>query len=60
VSCTYTIFAPIEVEGGSPAALRYNETTVGKTAGGFLCPSELKMDAEYNVESPTPLYVEQQ
>jgi len=57
VKCTYSITGG-EIIGGAAPKLLYHETTVAKTAGGFLCPAQLKATAEYNIESPTPLYVE--
>jgi hypothetical protein len=58
IKCTYVISGG-EVEGGAEPKLVYNGTMVDKTAGGGLCPSHGMMYAEYDIESPTPLYVEQ-
>lgn len=57
VKCTYSI-AGGAIKGGTAPKLVYKDTKVVKTAGGFLCPKELKLNAEYKITSPTPLYVE--
>ena len=58
VKCTYSI-AGGEIQGGAEPKLFYSSTPVLKTAGSGLCPKELKAFAEYDIESPTPLYVQQ-
>jgi hypothetical protein len=59
VNCTYSIAGPGSLRGGPEPMLVYDDARVVKTAGGFLCPSELKLDGEYVISSPTPLYVEE-
>jgi hypothetical protein len=59
VSCTYgtgegTTLGPIT--GGTSPIIAVN-TTVAKTAGGFLCPSTAGLEAEFVVETPHALFV---
>jgi len=55
--CTYSVTGG-EIRGGTSPKLVYENATAVKTAGGFLCPAEARMNAEYTISSPTPLYVQ--
>jgi hypothetical protein len=59
-SCTYGFGAGTHLGtlvGGSEATLNSN-TTIAKTAGGFLCPSPALWKSEYKFTQPAPLYME--
>ena len=60
LSCTYGFGAGTHlgtITGGKEPAIDVN-TTLAKTAGGFLCPVTVKWTAEYTVKEPKPLYFE--
>jgi hypothetical protein len=58
VSCVYGAGAVTQIgvlESGSPAELSI-DAILGKTAGSFLCPSEMHWLAKYTFTEPKPLY----
>lgn len=59
VSCVYGAGTGLDVgvlTGGNPATLDVN-AVLAKTGGSFVCPSDVRWTASYEVTSPTPLYV---
>jgi hypothetical protein len=59
--CVYggEITENITVTGGSSPIVRLLNAPVPKLAGGILCANPAKWAGEYEITSPTPLYVEQ-
>jgi hypothetical protein len=57
LSCTFgTTLALLGVTGGNPALIKASEVDLPLNSG-FLCPSSVKWDAEYEVTAPKPLFV---
>ena len=56
VSCTYRPGTGT-LKGGESPSLEINALAT-KVAGGFLCPTEMKWIAKYEVTEPKPIYVE--
>jgi hypothetical protein len=46
----------VDVIGGSPATMKTTGLSF-TTVSGVLCPSEVALDAEYTVNTPTSLFV---
>jgi hypothetical protein len=60
VSCVYGGLSTSTLKGGEPAALVIS-TTVSRVSGGFLCPTSVTAQGEYQVTKKTeePLFVAQ-
>lgn len=59
VSCTYGAGAGTTMGttvGGNPGSLTVN-TVIAKVAGGFVCPSDVRITAKYVATSPTNAWV---
>lgn len=49
--------ASVSVSGGSPAKVKASNVSFSKVGGGFLCSSTASWSSEYEVTSPSPLFV---
>jgi len=59
VTCPYAVVGQADLIGGASSRVVFDDTVLFKTTGEkFLCPQQLTLDAEYAVESPAPLFVE--
>lgn len=57
VSCLYRGADLGTLTGGSPATMDIN-AEVERSGGSFLCPTQARLTASYNITEPKPLYVE--
>lgn len=57
VKCYFTHWTPMKVVGGNSPAIELNNTRIVGMSG-FPCPSQLYTNGKYQIESPSPLYVE--
>ncbi|HEY8502167.1 MAG TPA: hypothetical protein VIL21_05740 [Solirubrobacterales bacterium] len=47
----------ITLTGGNPAVLSFEKAQLAKISGGIFCPAFGRLSVEFDVVSPTPLYV---